>query len=456
MNISSLHSIYFIGIGGIGMSALARYFHSRGVKVCGYDKTPSALTSALEQEGIDIQFEENPGHIPDGLELAVYTPAVPAGNALFVHLKKAGVPLMKRAEVLGMIAAGIPTIAVAGTHGKTTITSMLAHIFIGAGMPAEALLGGISVNYHTNYTGSKDPRWLIAEADEYDRSFLHLFPEIAAITATDTDHLDIYGSREQLEASFSIFIKNIRSGGTLLLKHGLDKPEAFSGRLLTYHLDSPEADYHTSQIKVADGRFQASMAGRLNLPDVSLGMPGRHNVENALAAAALASLAGISDTHIIHGLSSFKGVKRRFETCFQNRDVVYIDDYAHHPEEIKAAINTARELYPQKKISVIFQPHLYSRTRDLAAGFAESLSAADEVLLMDIYPAREEPIAGVDAHLILKMMDPEKVRMLLTNKLEEELTSQPKEVLLTLGAGDIDRLSKDIIQIFKNKRSQND
>ena len=433
------------------MSALARYFHSRGVKVSGYDKTPSELTAELQEEGISIQFESNPAHIPTDLSMAVYTPAVPTSNALFAHVKAAGVPVRKRAEVLGMIAAGMPTIAVAGTHGKTTITIMLTHILIGAGMPVEALLGGISVNYQTNYISSKDPRWLIAEADEYDRSFLQLHPEIATITATDSDHLDIYGSQEQLKASFSEFIKNIPHGGTLLIKHGLDMPASFKGRLLTYHLNHPEADYRADQISVSDGRFIMNMAGRLNLSEIRLGMPGRHNAENAIAAAALANLLGVPDHLIIQGLSTCKGVKRRFETCFQNSDIVYIDDYAHHPEEIKAAINTARELYPHKKISVIFQPHLFTRTRDLAEGFAESLSAADEVMLMEIYPAREEPIKDVDAGMILKKIHTARACMLQTEMLEEELQDRHQEVLLTLGAGSIDRLSKDIVRILTKR-----
>lgn len=435
------------------MSALARYFNSRGVVVCGYDKTPSTLTYALESEGISISYDDDPSKLPGDPGLVIYTPAIPAESRLFAWFKDSGSPMLKRSEVLGLLSKNIPTIAVAGTHGKTTVCTMLTHIMQVAGVPVLSLLGGISTNYNTNYIGHSNAEWLIAEADEYDRSFLHLSPSIALITAIDSDHLDVYGSLETMKESFASFAALLGNKGTLVIKKGIDLKTAYGAKTLVYGL-TPPADYHLDKVELKQGCYCASMAGRIKIDEIILQHPGRHNLENALAAAALAHQAGVSPTVIKKALNSFTGVKRRFEILLDTEHCKFVDDYAHHPEEISACIKTARELWPGKKITGIFQPHLYSRTRDLADQFAASLSKLDKIMLLDIYPAREKPIPGIDANWLLKKIKTQKADHFTKKQLLQQLNITKPEVLITMGAGDIDNLSKDIKQLLQQNKNR--
>lgn len=455
MKLQEVHNIYFLGIGGIGMSALARHFHSLGVVAGGYDRSLSPLTASLQAEGISVTDSGQPDQIPDSTQLIIYTPAIPADHPLMRHARERGLPLMKRAEVLGLITRDKPTIAVAGSHGKTTVGWMLAQVFFKAKRPFRALLGGISANHHSNYLAVEGTdECFIVEADEYDRSFLHLQPSLAAITSMDADHLEIYGNSKGLTEAFSHFAQNIRPGGRLILKKGLEPVIQNPGATTTYHLDDPSADVHCQEIEVVSGHYRALFRGLSYTLPVSVGAPGRHNLENALAAAALAQAAGISPAHIAAGLADFRGVKRRFEVCYEHPDMTYIDDYAHHPEEIRACIESVRELYPGKRLSVIFQPHLYSRTRDLAASFASSLSLADELLLLDIYPAREAPIPGVGPDSILQGLRMAQARQVQKEDIPQEIRKLNPGVLLTLGAGDIGLLSKEIVKTLENMHRQ--
>ncbi|MGM0572571.1 MAG: UDP-N-acetylmuramate--L-alanine ligase [Bacteroidota bacterium] len=449
-NLNHITQICFLGIGGAGMSALAGYFHSRGVSVCGYDKTPGPLTKNLEEQGITVIYEDDPAMLNITPELVIYTPAVPATTRLFQHFSNSGTPVIKRAEVLGMLSKETPTIAIAGTHGKTTITTMLAHIMKTAGIPCLAFLGGVSTNYNTNYIGDPDPEWLIAEADEYDRSFLHLNPSIAVISSIDNDHLDVYGSRQELQQSFAGFARKLLPGGTLIAKKGVVNDLHFTGKHFTYH-PKEKADYYLENIQLEQGYYTASVRGRLHINNFRVGHPGWHNLENALGASALAHLAGVDRYDIEEGLKSFLGVKRRFELRYQDEHNIYIDDYAHHPEEIRACILSAREIWPGKKITGIFQPHLFSRTRDLADQFAESLSLPDELILLDIYPAREAPIEGVDAGLLLDKVSGPHAMHCSREELPEIIRERDTEVLLTMGAGDIGNLAETITAIIKQK-----
>jgi UDP-N-acetylmuramate--alanine ligase len=450
MNLNTYTNIYFLGIGGIGMSAIARYFHSRDVRVSGYDKTPSTVTQALIDEGMQVHFDEDISHIPTGVQLVIYTPAIPADNMLFIHLTASGIPCIKRAVALGLISKHTPTIAIAGTHGKTTISAMITHILVVAGIKVEAILGGISSNYNTNYVTTGNPAWMILEADEYDRSFLQLEPDMAAITAMDADHLDIYGSQKKLRESFMEFTQKIKSTGMLLIKEGLERPSHFTPGLMTYHM-SKQSDFYASDYYVKDGQFYANLRGRICLNDVQLGLPGRHNLENAIAAAALASMAGAKEQEIRVGLASFKGVHRRFDICYSDDQTTYIDDYAHHPEEIRACIETARELFPGNKITGVFQPHLFSRTRDLADGFAESLALLDDLYLLDIYPAREKPIKGINAGWLFEKIQLKEKSLTSKEQLPDIFSKRRPEILLTMGAGDIDGMVKPIIQALQQK-----
>ncbi len=451
MNINRIQSIYFLGIGGIGMSALARHFNGRGVFVCGYDKTPSALTEALINEGMSISYSDDPSTLECLPGLVVYTPAIPADSRLMQKLRDTNTPIMKRSEVLGMLSRETPTIAVAGTHGKTTVCAMLTHIMQVAGVPVLSFMGGISSNYNTNYIGSSNATWLIAEADEYDRSFLQLAPSIALITAIDSDHLDVYGNWDMINESFTRFAALAGDKGTLIIKKGIDIACSKTTKTFDYCLTAP-ADYHLDNIELIQGRYHASMRGMISLDGVTLMHPGRHNLENALAATALAHRAGVSSSYIRKALNSFTGVKRRFEIITDTGHCAYVDDYAHHPEEIAACINTARELWPGKRITGIFQPHLYSRTRDLADQFASSLSMLDELMLLDIYPAREKPIAGVTAQMLLKKIKIPAAAHYSKEQVLQQLNKNRPEVLITMGAGDIDRLANEIKKLFNNKR----
>ncbi len=450
MNLKVLKKIYFLGIGGIGMSALARYFKSLGAEVNGYDKTQTALTDELEREGIHVIFEDDVSLIPKEIDLVVYTPAIPKDHRGFNFFKDNNYELRKRSEVLGIISADKYTIAVAGSHGKTTVSSMIAHILTHSGFGCSAFLGGIAVNYNSNFlSGQSDV--VIIEADEFDRSFHRLAPDMAVITAVDTDHLDIYGTKEKIDEAFIEFTNKISEEGFLVIKTQqtindnlpvLDK--AF------YSLHDTEADIYCSKYWVTDGGyiFNISYYGTV-INGFRINIGGFHNIENALAAIAIAKELKITDEYIKAALASFKGIKRRFEKIFENDKVIFIDDYAHHPEEIRVFLESVREIYPKKKITAIFQPHLFSRTKDLAKDFAEQLSKADEVILLDIYPAREQPIQGVTSELIFNQLTCSEKALITKGELVETIRSKKDiEVLVTIGAGDIDKYIAPLKQIL--------
>ncbi len=454
--------VYFLGIGGIGMSALARYFNHYGIKVAGYDKTPTALTSELQAEGIDIHFDENVEYLNYLLAefkkeeiLIVYTPAVPKEHAEFIFVQKENYILKKRAEVLGEITKKFKTIAIAGTHGKTTTASLMAHILKTAGFDCYAFLGGITKNYNTNLLlGDKQPNentYVVVEADEYDRSFLTLYPYIGVITSVDADHLDIYGDVSYMHESYTMFANQVNANGHLIVKKNVDNTLSLNVKRHTYATNL-EADFCAQNVEIHDGNFYFDVKSSLSyLSSAVLGVPGLHNVENATATVAVAQLLNIDNAVIKEALQSFSGVKRRFDYRVKTNKVIYIDDYAHHPEELKAAIGAAKVLYPNKKITGIFQPHLFTRTRDFAAGFAESLDMLDECLLLDIYPAREKPIEGITSSMLLKMMKSNNKKLLQKNEVLAYLKEHNTEVLLTLGAGDIDTLVEPIEALLKEK-----
>ncbi len=450
MQADHIQEIFFLGIGGIGMSALARHYRRHGVTVCGYDQTCSPLSRALEKEGISVIYEDDPALVSCHLGMVIYTPAITETNNLYQHFRCAGIKMLKRAEVLGQLSEQIATIAVAGTHGKTTISTMLTHIMRQAGLPCLAFLGGISTNYGTNYIGDEDPQWLIAEADEYDRSFLHLAPEIALISSIDNDHLDVYGSRENLLRSFADFAAKLSDGGILLAKNSIADEVGFDGARYSYSIEPP-ATYYLKDIRMEEGCYMANFGGGLRIEGIKMRHPGRHNLENALAAAALAHHAGVGSDDIRNGINSFLGVKRRFEIILQTKRDIFIDDYAHHPEEINACIQSAREMWPCRKITGVFQPHLFSRTRDLADQFAESLSNLDQLILLPIYPARENPIEGVDAHMLLRKIKIRDAKICTGDRLVDTLGEMETEVLITMGAGNIDSFVDDIREMLIKK-----
>lgn len=430
------------------MSALARYFHKRGVAVFGYDKTETSLTRKLEQEGMKIHYTEDVGAIPAGIDLVVYTPAVPASHAELQHFRSLNFPLKKRAEVLGIISRSMRTIAIAGTHGKTTTSSMVAHVLQTGGVDCTAFLGGIAGNFASNYVLGKS-EWVVAEADEYDRSFLHLSPDIAVITSMDPDHLDIYGDpAAMLETGFLAFARRLKPDGQLWVQQSLlTEFGSFEG-VKTYGLG--KGDYRSENLRVEAGYFTFDYQNpETRIAGLQLALPGAHNVENATAAITIGLELGISEASIRKALRSFQGVKRRFETVYRDDQRVYIDDYAHHPSELRAAIAAARMLYPDRRLTGIFQPHLYSRTQDFADGFADALNDLDEIILLDIYPAREEPIPGVSSSLIFDQIENPVKHLALKSELLDLLKDKSPEVLLTLGAGDIDTLVEPIANWLK-------
>ncbi|HKC35997.1 MAG TPA: UDP-N-acetylmuramate--L-alanine ligase [Chitinophagaceae bacterium] len=450
-------SIYFIGIGGIGMSALARYFHSKGARVSGYDKTPSSLTKELEQTGMQIHYEENVDLIPKDAELVVYTPAVPKEHKELVYYQQKGYKVVKRSDILQIVTESSFNICIAGTHGKTTITTMVGHLLRHTGYGCNAFLGGISVNYETNFWSS-ERNVSVVEADEYDRSFLKLSPDIAIITAMDPDHLDIYGTAEEMEKAFIDFSGKIKDGGLLISKFGLKRAKELKGtRHLTYSVQNKDADAHAENVKMMKGSYEFDVViNEERIENVRLNIGGMHNVENAIAAITVASSLNIDKEKVKSAVADFKGVKRRFEYIIKTDELVFIDDYAHHPEELRALINGAKSLFSEKKCTVIFQPHLYSRTRDLADGFAEVLDMADEVFLLPIYPARELPIAGVSSEMIAGKMKNKNVTvctkeelLLIIDDIKGYSSGKDLEVLITAGAGDIDLLVEPIKEILK-------
>lgn len=450
---------FFLGIGGIGMSAIARYFNKQGHNVGGYDLTSTDLTKSLEEEGIDIHYSDNISLIPVKFmdpenTTVVYTPAIPNNMSEFVFFKEGKFNILKRSQVLGIITEGKHSICVAGSHGKTTTSTMIAHILYQSKIGTNAFLGGISKNYDTNLLVTPNNNLVVVEADEYDRSFLSLTPYMAVVTATDADHLDIYGSKEEMLKGFAEFTSLIQPEGVLIIKNGIELVPAVQDgvKVYTYSATDESADFHAENVRIANSTILFDFKG-INgiITDIELGVPVMVNIENAVAAIAIALLNGASTDEIKNGVKSFDGTKRRFDLKVKKENVTYIDDYAHHPNEIKASIASVRKLYPDKKICVVFQPHLYTRTRDFAAEFGESLSNLDDVILLDIYPARELPIKKVTSELIYKQISGRHKTMCKKSELLEVLKTKEFDVLLTLGAGDIDKLVPEIQKFIEQK-----
>ncbi|MDP3451400.1 MAG: UDP-N-acetylmuramate--L-alanine ligase [Bacteroidales bacterium] len=454
-----MKSVYFIGVGGIGMSALARYYNHMGSYVSGYDKTATRLTGDLEKEGIEIHYHDSVDNIPQRVKeskeesLIIYTPAVPSDSPELNYFLQNGYKTVKRSAALGVIAADKRTLAVAGTHGKTTTSTLLAHIMRDSGVGCTAFLGGISRNYNTNLLLDKN-NTLVAEADEFDRSFLQLWPDIAIITSADADHLDIYKDKSSIVEAFSEFASQVKEDGALIVRKGLEKivTNRSLSKIFTYSFDTP-CDFYISEARVVNGgffRFNLNYPGG-KIEDCTLGIPGWINVENAVAASAAAILYGIDPELIKSALSSFVGVERRFDIRLNTPACSYIDDYAHHPKEITAAISSIRNIFPGRKLTGIFQPHLYSRTRDFAAEFAESLSKLDSLILLDIYPARELPIEGITSSVIFKDVKLKEKILITKEQLMEELKKREIDTLITFGAGDIDRFIEPITEYLKRR-----
>jgi UDP-N-acetylmuramate--alanine ligase len=450
---------YFLGIGGIGMSALARYFRAKGFEIAGYDRTETKLTSSLQLEGIAISFDENSEQIPTGFmdakkTLVVVTPAIPQNHPQLEYFRDNNFTILKRAQVLGDITRSSKGICIAGTHGKTTTSTITAHLLYQSQVSCNAFLGGIANNYKTNLLLSNESNLVVIEADEYDRSFHQLSPYMAVITSADPDHLDIYHTPEAFRESFEHFTSLIRTGGALIMRKGIDiNPRLQKGvKLFTYSMDDG-GDFYAENIRTVKGEIHFDFVAptdRIN--DVRLGVPVRINVENSVAAMALAWLNGVTTEELRTGISSFSGIYRRFNTVYKSEKTVYIDDYAHHPSELKASISSIRNLYPERKITGIFQPHLYTRTRDFANEFAEALSMLDELILLDIYPARELPIEGVDSELILHNVKLKNKTLSSTENLLPLLKEKELDVLVTFGAGDIDKVVPLIKEQLKSQK----
>lgn len=447
--------VYFLGIGGIGMSALARYFVQHGFKVAGYDKTHSALTNELETLGIAITFEQEAEYIAaDFLDaektLVIRTPAVPANHQGWLYFQEKGFTILKRAQILGLLTRHHKGLAVAGTHGKTTTSTLLAHLLHESPLTCNAFLGGISSNFNSNYISDKNAEYTVIEADEFDRSFHQLRPYCSIITAMDSDHLDIYGTEENFKIAFQEYVDLIHPGGLLI--HHLSVDLLRNGGMVSYHLNDPRADYHLENLKYTDGKFYFDVVGKdINWQQVEFGLPGTHNAENALACIIQATWLGMSETQIRSALASFKGVKRRFDYHIREEEFAYIDDYAHHPTEIKALMDSIDLLYPGYEKIGVFQPHLFSRTRDFFEGFAQQLSRLDHCILLPIYPAREEAIPGITSDALLAKITAPQKRLLAPTEAISNLHKGPKKVVLTIGAGDIDRMVTPLKQKFENE-----
>lgn len=460
-----MKSVYFIGIGGIGMSAIARYYNHAGYKVSGYDRTPSKLTQKLEEEGIEIHYTPSVEALPKEVEqtLVIYTPAIPADMEELVYAQEKGYRLIKRSRALGEIASVQKCLGVAGTHGKTTTSTMLAHLFTHSGKGCSAFLGGISKNYRTNLLLSKN-QVLVAEADEFDRSFLQLFPHVAIITSTDADHLDIYGDVDTIREAFAEFASQIKEEGALVLKKGVEIDlDRVKSRIFTYSY-SEKADFYPTDMETIEGGYTRFT---FNWPDFTtiygkevpagkmagctVGIPGWVNVENGIAAAAAALIGGLEPQEVKEALATFQGVERRFDMHINTPSLTYIDDYAHHPRELGSAISSIRNIFPGRKITAVFQPHLYTRTRDFAEEFAQSLSMADKLVLLDIYPARELPIEGVTSRIIFDRVTIEDKVMLKKEEVSGYLKDKDIDILVTFGAGDIDRLVAPIEKMLEDR-----
>ncbi|MCK4663689.1 MAG: UDP-N-acetylmuramate--L-alanine ligase [Bacteroidales bacterium] len=458
MNIKNINSVYFVGIGGIGMSAIARYFKSLGKYIVGYDRTDTELTKQLIKENIDIHFNDNVDFIPEYFKeeknkneiMVIYTPAIPDNSSELNFFMKNDYRIYKRSEILGIISKNSRGIAVAGTHGKTTISSMIAHLLKQSSVDCTAFLGGILNNYNTNLLLSDKSDIIVLEADEFDKSFLKLHPYFAVITSVDADHLDIYGNKNELNKTFEQFISQIQDGGKLLIKKNLDINYSTNDNIKTYTYSlNDKADFYAQNIKLINGLYTIDLITPFgNIKNIEIGLPGRINVENAVAAIAVALLSGVKEIEIINAAKSFKGVKRRFDLKIISDNLIFIDDYAHHPEEIKACINSVKEMFPDKKITGVFQPHLYSRTYDFADEFATSLNLLDDLILLDIYPAREKPVKGVSSKLIYDKININNKSLCSKNSILNILEKKDIEVLITMGAGDIDQLIEPIMKLL--------
>lgn len=458
MDVNTLKAVYFIGAGGIGMSALVRYFLSIGKKVGGYDRTPSELTEKLIAEGASIHYEESVEDIPaDFLDVAttliVYTPAIPATHAELTYFQNNGFIIQKRSQVLGMLTQSGKGLCVAGTHGKTTTSTMTAHLLHQSNVGCNAFLGGISKNYGTNLLLSEKSQYVVIEADEFDRSFHWLTPFATVITATDADHLDIYGTKEAYLESFNHYTSLIRQGGALIARKGIELEPRLQEGVTLYTYSREDGDFHAENIRIGNGEIIFDYISPFgNIKNIQLGVPVAINIENGIAAMALAQISGASNDEIKAAMASFKGVDRRFDFKIKNDKVVLLSDYAHHPEEIKQSILSMRALYKDKKITGIFQPHLYTRTRDFYQEFADSLSLLDEVILTEIYPARELPIEGISSRLIYDNLHPGVEKELCKKEDLLDLLKQKKiEVLMTLGAGDIENYVQPICEILNQQ-----
>ena len=449
--------VYFLGIGGIGMSALARYFKHAGFVVSGYDRTETALTRELVAEGIDVHYDDRPEWVAAALKkeetLVVLTPAVPADMGERVFLEKSGFRIKKRSEVLGMICAQSKTCAVAGTHGKTTVSTMLAHILKTSKLDCTAFLGGISKNYQTNLLLSSESEWMVAEADEFDRSFLRLFPDLAVVTSMDADHLDIYGDHQSIIESFNAFVAQVKPGGAAVVKKGLPIEQSRNSQIRHYSYSlNEQADFYAENLRLVDEAYHFSLVHpKGKIENICLNYPGRMNVENAVAASSLAILAGVEAGELREALASYQGVKRRFDVRYRSPKYLLIDDYAHHPEELKATIGSVKAMFAGRWVTGIFQPHLYSRTNDFYREFARELSQLDEVILLDIYPAREKPMPGVSSEMIFEALKNEYKLLTTKSDLLEVAKNIKPGVVLMMGAGDIDSLVEPVRKILTEK-----
>lgn len=452
MNVRDIKRVYFAGIGGIGMSALARFFREQGTVVNGYDKTETELTKHLVSEGMGVHYTDDITLLDKEAELVIYTPAIPKDQKELNWYRDNNYPVYKRSDVLQWITEAMHAVTVAGTHGKTTISTMIAYLLRETNYGCNAFLGGISVNYGRNYWSSKNDTAVI-EADEYDRSFLKLFPDVAVLTAIDPDHLDIYGTAAEMESAFIQYTKNIKPDGTLLVKHGLHRQSELKGpATVTYSLQNDAADVYAANIMQKDGGYIFDIvAADWKIEQLHLQVGGMHNVENAVAAVAVTQMLGIHPALVKTALAGFKGIKRRFEYLVKTDKVVYIDDYAHHPAELAALIKSAKHLFAGRRCVVAFQPHLFSRTRDFAEGFAQSLDMANEVILLDIYPARELPMEGVTSQMIADRMSNPAHTILSKEGLIAYVKAAPLDLFITAGAGDIDKLTEPIKEILNNK-----
>lgn len=458
MKILDYKLYYFLGVGGIGMSALARYFNHYNKKVIGYDKTSTPLTLQLEEEGVICHYNDDVNYLNEILGifkkeevLIVYTPAIPQENQEYQYLLQKNYTVLKRSQVLGEITRQFKTIAIAGTHGKTTTTTLVTHLLKSAGINCFSFMGGISKNYNTNLLlgeVNKSDTYIVVEADEYDRSFLTLEPDIAVITSVDADHLDIYGDADHVKESYALFAGKLKLGGTLIVKKNVDNDLRLTNKHLIYSLNL-DTEYCAKSITIENAQFYFDIQSPIESIDrVTLGLPGTHNVENSIAAVAVVQQLGIKGDIIKEALRSFSGVKRRFDYRVKSDKVIYIDDYAHHPEELKATIGSVKSLYPKKRITGIFQPHLFTRTRDFADAFAASLDMLDECILLDIYPAREKPIEGVSSKMLIEKMNSKNSKVLSKEEAIEHIRNESPEVLLTMGAGDIDGMISQIEKIL--------